>query len=205
MVSKCKFQYIALIVPDTIQFNLNKNYSALFNSTSFFVLFFLDFQGRSKSAFHNKCRVAWVVELYGARRAVGTKKEWDAGSCPTRKLSDKTQPNDTQLCRRTSVSENFRVGQIPPSERNASEIPHSVYFLRYTWFKLHEGTHATKKIKIKKTAAGDLHFYGLCPPFCLIPTTFGIQTCISYALDPYHIIGNWKECVYASAHTQYTN
>ena len=36
------------------------------------------------------------------------------GSCPTRKLSDKTQPNDTRICRRTSVSDNFRVGQIPP-------------------------------------------------------------------------------------------
>jgi len=27
------------------------------------------------------------------------------GSCPTRKLSDKTQPNDTRICRRTSVSD----------------------------------------------------------------------------------------------------
>ena len=40
----------------------------------------------------------------------------DAGSCPTRKLSDKTQPNDTRICRRTSVSDKFSVGQIPPSE-----------------------------------------------------------------------------------------
>jgi len=37
------------------------------------------------------------------------------GSCPTRKLSDKTQPNDTRICRRTSVSDKFSVGQIPPT------------------------------------------------------------------------------------------
>jgi len=40
----------------------------------------------------------------------------DAGNCPTRKLSDKTQPNDTRICRRTSVSDKFRVGQSPPSD-----------------------------------------------------------------------------------------
>jgi len=45
-------------------------------------------------------------------------KERDAGSCPTRKLSDKTQPNDTRLCRRSSLSDKVRVGQIPPSGRN---------------------------------------------------------------------------------------
>jgi len=34
------------------------------------------------------------------------------GSCPTRKLSDKTQPNDTRICRRTSVSDKFRLPRI---------------------------------------------------------------------------------------------
>jgi len=35
------------------------------------------------------------------------------GSCPT------TQPNDNRLCRRTSVSDNFRVGQIPRRTNSA--------------------------------------------------------------------------------------
>jgi len=41
------------------------------------------------------------------------------GCCPTRKLSDKTQPNDTRICRRTSVSDKFRVGQIPCRTKSA--------------------------------------------------------------------------------------
>jgi len=40
----------------------------------------------------------------------------DAGSCPTRKLSDKTQPNDTQNCRTISLSNTFRVEHFPPSQ-----------------------------------------------------------------------------------------
>ena len=37
------------------------------------------------------------------------------GSCPTWKLSDKTQPNDTRNCRTVSQSNTFRVGHFPPS------------------------------------------------------------------------------------------
>ena len=38
------------------------------------------------------------------------------GSCPTRKLSDKTQPNDTQNYRTVSLSNTFRVEHFPPSQ-----------------------------------------------------------------------------------------
>jgi len=40
-------------------------------------------------------------------RLLHVKKERDAGSCPTRKLSDKTQPNDTRNYRTVSVSNTF--------------------------------------------------------------------------------------------------
>jgi len=49
-----------------------------------------------------------VDSMARSRAELSLLGQGDAGHCPTRKLSDKTQPNDTRICWRTSVSDKFR-------------------------------------------------------------------------------------------------
>ena len=105
---------------------------------------------------------------------------WDAGSCPTWKLSDKTQPTDTRNCRTVSVSNTFlrphrteeslRHGKCSSGRRNLSDTE----FVRH-------GSSLTKSGVVRLGFVGQLP----CRTISVLQNNFVLFECQFLNQDPW--------------------